>query len=46
MLAKEMVELPGLLDRSGAAFTITVRGYSDVAAIAEKDKALAKLAAF
>jgi hypothetical protein len=32
--------------KSGAAFTITVRGYPDVATIAAKDKALAQLANF
>jgi hypothetical protein len=32
--------------KGDAAFTITVRGYPDVATIAEKDKALAKIAQF
>jgi hypothetical protein len=32
--------------KSGGAFTITVRGYPDVATIAEKDKALAQIATF
>ena len=32
--------------KGGGAFTITVRGYPDVATIAEKDKALAKIANF